>query len=52
LFPDNKHLVSLNHENNTMTFFVVNLEKGTIVMNTKEISIMQPNCIVFHELSE
>lgn len=52
LFPDNKHLISLNHENNTMTFFAVNLEKGTIVMNTKEISIMQPNCIVFHELSE
>lgn len=52
LFPDNKHLVSLNHENNTMTFFAVDLKKGTIVMNAKEISIMQPNCIVFHKLTE
>ena len=25
LFPDNRHLVSLNHESNTMTFFSVDL---------------------------
>ena len=50
LFPDNKHLVSLNHENNTMTFFSVNLENNTIVMNTKELSIKQPNCIIFKKL--
>ncbi|MBR3306797.1 MAG: lactonase family protein [Lachnospiraceae bacterium] len=50
LFPDNRHLVSLNHENNTMTFFAVDIEKRTLVMNTKEIKIQQPNCIVFHRL--
>ncbi len=50
MFPDNRHLVSLNHENNTMTFFAVDLQKGTLVMNAKEIKIMQPNCIVFHRL--
>ncbi|MBR1471354.1 MAG: lactonase family protein [Lachnospiraceae bacterium] len=50
LFPDNKHLVSLNHEDNTMTFFAVDLEKGTLVMNTKEIEIQEPNCIVFHKV--
>ncbi len=50
LFPDNRHLVSLNHENNTMTFFAVDLEKKTLVMNTKEIKIQQPNCVVFHKL--
>ena len=50
MFPDNKHLVSLNHENNTMTFFAVDLEKGTLAMNAKEIHIDQPNCIVFHKL--
>ncbi|MBR6256565.1 MAG: lactonase family protein [Lachnospiraceae bacterium] len=50
LFPDNRHLVSLNHENNTMTFFAVDLEKHTLVMNTKEIKIQQPNCVVFHKL--
>ncbi|MCR4787857.1 MAG: lactonase family protein [Lachnospiraceae bacterium] len=50
LFPDNKHLVSLNHESNTMTFFTVDMEKGTIVMNGKEIPIDRPNCIIFHKL--
>ena len=52
LFPDNKHLVSLNHESNTMTFFNVDLEKGLIVMNGKEIPIEKPNCVIFHKLQE
>lgn len=50
LFPDNKHLVSLNHETNTMTFFTVDAEKGLIVMNQKEIKVDKPNCIIFHKL--
>lgn len=50
LFPDNKHLVSLNHESNTMTFFAVDMELGTIAMSSKEIRIDQPNCIIFHKL--
>ena len=51
MFPDNKHLVSLNHEGNTMTFFAVDLAAGTLAMNTKTLSIAQPNCIVFHKVS-
>jgi 6-phosphogluconolactonase len=51
LFPDNKHLVSLNHESNTMTFFRVNYEENYMVMNGKELEINQANCIIFHELS-
>ena len=50
LFPDNKHLVSLNHESNTMTFFSVDTEKGLIVMNGPEIHVDQPNCVIFHRL--
>ena len=50
LFPDNRHLVSLNHESNTMTFFNVDLEKGLLVMHGKEIRVDQPNCIIFHAL--
>lgn len=50
LFPDNKHLVSLNHESNTMTFFTVDAEKGLIVMNGREVKVAQPNCIIFHKL--
>lgn len=51
LFPDNKHLVSLNHESNTMTFFTVDMEKKIIVMNGKEMEVDRPNCIIFHKLS-
>ena len=50
LFPDNKHLVSLNHESNTLTFFCVDTEKGLLVMNGKELKIDRPNCIIFHKL--
>lgn len=50
LFPNNKFLVSLNHESNTMTFFKVDLEEGTLVMNGPEIRVNQPNCILFHKL--
>lgn len=52
LFPDNRHLVSLNHESDTMTFFHVDLEKGLLVMNGKEMEIDKPNCVIFHKLSE
>jgi 6-phosphogluconolactonase len=52
LFPDNRHLVSLNHESNTMTFFNVDLKKGLLVMHGKEIKIDKPNCIIFHKLSD
>ena len=52
LYPDNRHLVSLNHESNTMTFFNVNLEKGIMVMCDKEYKVDRPNCIIFHKLSK
>lgn len=46
IFPDAKHLVSLNHETDTMTFFNLDLEKNTIVMNGPEEKITKGNCIV------
>lgn len=50
MFPDNRHLVALNHESNTMTFFNVHLDKKIIVMNGKEIKVDQPNCVIFHQI--
>lgn len=52
LFPDNRHLVSLNNESNTMTFFSVDLENGLLAMCAKEIKIDKPNCIVFYRLDK
>lgn len=52
LFPNNKFLVSLNHESNDMTFFHVDLEAGTLIMNGPEVKVDVPNCIVFYELQD
>ncbi len=52
LMPDNRHLVSLNHESNTMTFFTFDPKKHTIIMNGPEMEVNQPNCIIFHELEK
>ena len=49
-FPDLRHIVSLNHESNTMTFFNVDLENGLLVMNGKEMPVDRPNCVIFHKL--
>lgn len=50
LFPNNKFLVSLNHETNDMTFFHVHPEEGTMVMNGAPVKVDVPNCIIFHRL--
>jgi len=50
-FPDNRHIVSLNHESSTMTFFEVDFEKKIMMMSGKEIKVDRPNCIFFHKLS-
>lgn len=52
LFPDNKHLVSLNHETNTMTFFATDLKNGLLAMSAKEIPVDSPNCVIFHKLEK
>ena len=51
LFPDNRHLVSLNQDSGTLTFFTTNLEKGLLVMNGRELKVPQPNCVIFHKIS-
>ncbi|MCR4764378.1 MAG: lactonase family protein [Lachnospiraceae bacterium] len=51
LLPDNRHLISCNHESNTMTFFHFHPDKHTIVMNGPEMAVNQPNCIIIHEVS-
>lgn len=51
-FPNNKFLVSLNHETNDMTFFRLDLENGTMIMNGPALPVDVPNCIIFHKLEE
>lgn len=50
IFPGNRFLVSLNHETNSMTFFAIDLEAHTMVMNGKPLFVHTPNCIMFHKI--
>ncbi len=50
LFPDNRHLVSVNHESNTLTFFKTNFDKNIITMSAKEVKVNKPNAVIFHKI--
>ena len=52
IFPDGKHVLSLNHESNTMTFFELNPEAGTIVMSAPEMKVPKGNCVIMKKLDE
>lgn len=50
VFPDEKTLVSLNHESNEIRFFTIDYEKGLLVMKGKPIKVETPNCILISKL--
>ncbi|MGI6107466.1 MAG: lactonase family protein [Lachnospiraceae bacterium] len=43
IFPDNRHIVSVNHDSSTLTFFTVNYEKKYLVMNGLPLRVDNPN---------
>ncbi|MCR5517916.1 MAG: lactonase family protein [Lachnospiraceae bacterium] len=50
LFPDGKHLMSLNHEASTITTFTLDYEKHLLIMNGPITKIDTPNNIVLKKL--
>ena len=44
VFPDSRHIVSVNHESGTLTFFSVDYEKVLMVMSGRSIPVNEPNC--------
>ena len=44
VFPDNKHVASINKNSNSITFFTVDYEKGLLVMNGRPLKVDTPNC--------
>ncbi len=50
IFPNNKFLVSLNHESNNMSFFRVDTEKKTMILNGPCMKVQVPNCVIIHKL--
>lgn len=51
IFPNNKFIVSLNHESGTMTFFKLDLKNGFMTMNGAPMKLTAPNSIIFHKLA-
>ena len=49
-FPDNRRIISLNHESNSITIFDINYEKKYFTMKGKPIPIETPNCILVSEI--
>ncbi len=47
---DNKYLLSMNNESDTITFFKINYKDRTILMNGPEIEFRAGNCILMHKL--
>ncbi len=52
IFPDNKHIVSLNHEADTMTFFTIDYDKNIMMMNGPALKVNKPNCLIFQPVTE
>lgn len=50
IFPDGKHIASVNHESGTITFFRVDYEKGLLIMSANGIKVNQPNCCAIVEI--
>ncbi len=47
VFPDDRHLASINHESGTITFFTIDYEKGLIVMSSNPVRCDEPNsCVI------
>ncbi len=44
VFPDGKHIASINHDSGSITFFQVDYEKGLLVMSGRGIPVNEPNC--------
>lgn len=43
VFPDDRHIASINHETGSISFFKVDYEQGLLVMCSKSIPVNEPN---------
>ncbi len=50
VFPDNKHIMCMNNESNSITIFTIHYDKGLIVMNGPELHISKPNNMVIKKI--
>ena len=50
MFPDDKHLLSMNNQGNSITDFTIHFDRGLIVMNGPEIKISKPNNMIIKQV--
>ena len=50
LFPDGKHIASVNHDSDTITVFKVHYDKKIMTMKGKPMKLDAPNCILITPL--
>lgn len=50
MFPDDKHIISMNNEGDSITIFTIHFDKGLIVMNGPDIRISKPNNMIIKKL--
>lgn len=46
IFPDQKHVASVNHGSDSISFFEVDYENGLMIMSSRSIQINEPNCCI------
>lgn len=52
IFPDQKHMASINHASGTISFFSIDYENGLLMMNHRSIDVNEPNCCVITKIPE
>ena len=52
VFPDNKHFMTLNHENNEICVFKMDYEKRYFLMHGKPCKIDKPNSVAVYKLPQ
>lgn len=51
VFPDNRHICSVNNASYTLTFFKIDYEKGMLIMSGRPIRVDEPNKCIMHKLN-
>ena len=52
IFPDSRHIASVNHDSGTISFFKVDYEKGLLIMSGRSIPVNEPNCCAIVKIGD
>ena len=52
VFPDGRHIASINHDSGTISFCKIDYEKGLLVMSGRSIQVNEPNCCAIVKIGD